>query len=68
MKKVLIHLAAALYAGGAIFTFGQVYNRASCPTGAISDPCPDYKAASALLAGAFWPLALSAIAQEGDAK
>lgn len=66
MKSVVIHLLAAFYLAGAIFTFGIAYNRTECPAGGV--PCPDLKASAALLAGVFWPLALSAIAQEGGAE
>lgn len=63
-KKRLLICAAAVYAVAGIYTFGFIYNRMDCLTKPTTE-CADYKAAASLLAAVFWPLTISAIAQEG---
>jgi len=67
MRKVIITIAAVLYAAGAVFTFGVVWNRIECPVGGTGwewQCQEDARVLSAVLMSIAWPLALSAVAQE----
>lgn len=57
---------AAAYVGSAIATFGYVYNHQNC-IGSNEIGCSEYRVASGLIAGMFWPMTVSAILQESDA-
>jgi hypothetical protein len=60
--RIGVVILVAAYLGGFVFTFGKMFNRVEC----LSEiSCPDYKIAGSLMAAMFWPLTLSAIAQEG---
>lgn len=67
MRKAIITTAAGIYAAGAIFTFGVVWNRIECPVGGTGwewQCQDDARVISAVLMSVAWPLALSAVAQE----
>ncbi|MCB5201707.1 hypothetical protein LH464_04340 [Neorhizobium sp. T786] len=64
MKAVPLIALGIAYVCGAVFTFGLVWNRIQC----VEKPgltCTEVRVASSLASATGWPLALSAIYQEG---
>ena len=59
---MMTRLWIAAYLTGATYAFGQVWSRTECQ---VEAPCRVERTITTTIAAIFWPIALSAIWQEG---
>lgn len=66
-ERLMLMVLAWFHLSGAVFTFGTVWNRIECgPNNFLEPECRAIgRPVASVVAAAFWPLAQSAIAQEG---